>query len=167
MATFAEVIADVNTKFNALESGADVTFLVGERYLHEQRNVRDVVFVSPGGTFQPHAGAGPEVVGDDYVSPMLMDRVANFSCFVWGTDEDEAEDLMVQIIRAMDQELSWRNFTIADYDAVTEDEDEEKNGYVWRGFSYVMRGSLRLVMSRETIGTALVENQPDNTGTYS
>lgn len=164
MSEFAEAIEQIKSKFDEPNPGLVDSFLVGEIFLHEHRGPNDVVWVNQGGEFSAHLGAGPiELENGTFVSPMLMDDIAGFTCFVWGADEEQAKSIMISIIRALDQLIGWDGFKITGYVAVTE--EEEKGGYAWDGFSYALSGSIRLFMIKETMQGAEITSS-ETTGEY-
>jgi len=162
MPKFSEVVelirADCEVQKTELLASA---WNVGEVALHEQRGPRDIVWVSDGGTFAlPNPGSGAGAVGDGSyeTSAMLMNRVVNFRCYVWGVDQDEAESMLEAVARSLDRALSWKNFTLVSYDAVNEIAEEA--GYSWFGYSYMITGTMRLILPRETVPTVTITETP-------
>jgi hypothetical protein len=165
VAKFSEVVHCIKDEFDKLRPGEIEEFLVGRRYVSEQRGTGDVVWVSTGGTFLPHSGSGPGFHGDDEAtSPMLKDRVVRFQCFIWGDTEDAVEGYMDSIVRAMDVAIGWNNFDVTEYTDVTEESEQE--GYTWKGRSFALSGTIRLMIPREEWLTATITSA-ENNGVYT
>lgn len=162
MPKFSEVVELIRADYEAQESALTFSIWnVGEVALHEQRTPRDIVWVSDGGTFalpNPGSGAGAVGNGSYETSAMLFNRVVNWRCYVWGKDQDEAEAMLEAVARSLDRALSQKNFTLVSYDAVNEIAEEA--GYSWHGYSYMITGTMRLILPRETVPTVTITETP-------
>jgi hypothetical protein len=163
---FSTVVGHIKDEFDLIEPASGISsFLVGEEYRHQHRAPSDVVFVTYGGTFENHPDAGgySDLPDDTAFEAMLKDRVALFECDVWGETLDDAETLMEAIIRAAYRKIGYNNFTFGDYAHINQ--DAENAGVGWRGEKVRFDGSIRLVMTQDSMNT-IVTNPLDGGTDY-
>jgi hypothetical protein len=123
---FTKIVDSIKEQLDEDLPGNTIQFAKTENERHAFTSPNRVLWINrPGGTFDAVDGIGAELhaqedTGDTVASNAILTNVLDVEAHIWGADEDTAEMILENVVRAMNRRLTLRGHDPVKWENLTQ-----------------------------------------------